>query len=106
MTRTQYTKGVGDWQDENEYGSINKHYYRESPSKKYGFVTEVKTRKSRNATVNTVRMEINGYGVTINRYDGNDKKLQVFIDAPNGGSTVSYISLDELDKHIKNNTTG
>lgn len=72
-------------------------------------ITETSTRRSRilpDTQVETLRADtINGYSVTVNRHNGDNEKLQVFIDNPAlDTSIVKYVSLGQLNEFIAQNT--
>ena len=95
--------GVNDWKDGK---CVSEVHVRKSGGKNF-VITEASTRQSSildNTTVETLRaVNVNGYEVTVERYNGDDNHLQVFIDK--GSRTIhKSISMAELDKFIAGNT--
>lgn len=108
------TRGVGDWDTSDLPGGhepTNGAYYRETTAPKKPIVNsaniDVSERIGRmtGAHIESVKMDVNGYHVTVNRYDGNDDRLQVFIDSPDyGNSIVETVSADQLNQFVYDHT--
>ena len=105
-------RGVGDFDTSDLPGGCrptNDIYYQDTSRSKPSRVAKASTRMSRvlpGTRVETLRVEVrNGYKVTVNRYDGDDSKLQVFIDNPTRNTSIlEYVSMDDLNEIIEKNT--
>ena len=111
--RTQYTKGVGEFDTSVlPNGSKPSEMYRSDEphiARKPERRTSASVRMSRilpNTLVETLRdSTANGYHVTVNRFNGNNERLQVFIETPNySDSIVQNVSMADLDKFIQDHT--
>ena len=106
-------KGVGDFDTSDlpdGHHPVNDSYYRKSNIKnKPGYQINSSSRMSRvlpDTKVETIQArKVNGYEITVNRHNGDDGNLQVFIDnAEKDTYTVNYVSWDELNDFINRNT--
>ena len=109
--RKKGNRGVGDFDtsDLQDGHKPNSYYHDDKLPQRNGVkVTEKSTRVSRitGSQVETMRADvINGYSVTVNRYNGDSDNLQVFIDnLALDTSIVQTVSLRELDRFIARNT--
>jgi len=111
--RTQYTKGVGDFDTSNlpGGGTPSDTYRNDEPyiTRKPERRANASIRMSRilpNTRVETLRdSTANGYHITVNRFNGNNEHLQVFIETPNySDSIVQNVSMADLDKFIQDHT--
>jgi hypothetical protein len=104
--------GVGDFDTSDlPMGSrpTNDAYYRDPPVELLGekYDKSVWTSKTTGERVESLRdvPARNGYRVTINRYGGNNEKVQVFIDHIQRDTSIcETVSMNELNDFIARNT--
>jgi hypothetical protein len=114
--QSQYVPGVGEFDTSGlSEGSRPTEYYRKddgfilSRKPDHGRGENIGTRLSRILTNTNVEymkdIMVNGYHVSVNRYNGDNSKLKVFIETPNYTESIEgNVSMDELDQFIKDHT--
>jgi hypothetical protein len=107
MANYKRTRGVGDFNTSdlpNGHRPTNGAYYRTFKRSNKNVKTSTRTSRLTGQKVETLQAKmVNGYEVTVNRYDGDDANVQVFIDRGEKSITQS-VPMDELDDFIARNT--